>query len=451
MLKLSANVKHSLHCILLLSTIIGYELLSYYSNPNTDQSVSDLFSDYSLWTALAILLYNLLNLLSLPMNLFSIIGLLLYNAFKDDIKIKKLKSIEKKIPFLCIRVVTRGDYPQLVRKNVDRNMKTCLSAGLRDFIIEVVTDRAIGLKTSTKIRELVVPDGYRTKSGALFKARALQYCLDDGINTLKDNDWIVHLDEETVITKNSVNGIINFVRESRHQFGQGVITYGKDGIVNWWTTLAESYRVAEDLSVYRLQFSMFHKPLFAIKGSYIVANSGAERSVTFDNNGPNGSVCEDIFMAFNAYRRGYTFDFIEGEMYEKSTFTVWDFIRQRKRWIQGLLLLIYTSNIEHRYLILLEIVHLSMFAMYIQLIDLIYPVPTVYWCQLINRLTVSVVVYQQLFGTVIQFDWRQIGIKKFILCLVGSVLVIPFNYVCFLIVILYALLTKKHEFFVVQK
>ena len=33
--------------------------------------------------------------------------------------------------------------------------------------------------------------------------------------------------------------------------------------------------------------------------------------------------------------QGYTFDFIEGEMHEKSPFTFKDFIKQRKRWIQG--------------------------------------------------------------------------------------------------------------------
>ena len=37
---------------------------------------------------------------------------------------------------------------------------------------------------------------YKTKSGALNKARALQYCLEEDKNILGDDDWIVHLDEE---------------------------------------------------------------------------------------------------------------------------------------------------------------------------------------------------------------------------------------------------------------
>ena len=44
-------------------------------------------------------------------------------------------------------------------------------------------------------------------------------------NVLKCNDWIVHLDEETILTHGSVTGIVNFINDGKHQFGQGVITY----------------------------------------------------------------------------------------------------------------------------------------------------------------------------------------------------------------------------------
>lgn len=57
-------------------------------------------------------------------------------------------------------------------------------------------------------------------SGALFKARALQYCLESAVNMLSDTDWIVHLDEETLVTESSVRGILNFVMDGKHQFGQ---------------------------------------------------------------------------------------------------------------------------------------------------------------------------------------------------------------------------------------
>lgn len=75
---------------------------------------------------------------------------------------------------------------------------------------------------------MVVPSSYRPKSGALFKARALQYCLEEDVNVLSDNDWIVHLDEETLVTDAAMRGILNFVIEGKHQFGQVTIWFAEN-------------------------------------------------------------------------------------------------------------------------------------------------------------------------------------------------------------------------------
>ncbi|GBP39122.1 Beta-1,4-mannosyltransferase egh [Eumeta japonica] len=280
----------------------------------------------------AIILYvlRLLTLLTLPQVIFNFAGLLLFNAFPGKVKLKGSPLLA---PFICIRVVTRGDFPQLVRDNVTRNMNLCIDVGMENFMIEVVTDKVINLPKHARVREVVVPSEYKTKSGALFKSRALQYCLEDGVNMLSDTDWIVHLDEETLLTENSVRGILNFVFDGQYQFGQGLITYANEHVVNWLTTLADSFRVSDDMGKLRFQFYVIHKPLFSWKGSYVVTQVGAERKVSFDN-GLDGSVAEDCYFAMKAYVEGYSFNFIEGEMWEKSPFTLWDFMQQRKRWLQ---------------------------------------------------------------------------------------------------------------------
>ena len=38
---------------------------------------------------------------------------------------------------------------------------------------------------------------------------------------LKDGDFVVHLDEETVLTEDCARGILNFVCENKHAIGQG--------------------------------------------------------------------------------------------------------------------------------------------------------------------------------------------------------------------------------------
>ena len=47
--------------------------------------------------------------------------------------------------------------------------------------LQVVTDSPIHLPEDKRIIETVVPSSYKTKSGALNKARALQYCLGKAI------------------------------------------------------------------------------------------------------------------------------------------------------------------------------------------------------------------------------------------------------------------------------
>ena len=79
---------------------------------------------------------------------------------------------------------------------------------------------------------------------------------------------------------------------------------------------------------------------------------GAEKKVSFDW-GLAGSKAEDCYFGMIALDRGYTFDFIQGEMHEKSPFTFVDFIKQRKRWIQGFYLVCTSPMIPVRSKVLL--------------------------------------------------------------------------------------------------
>lgn len=46
--------------------------------------------------------------------------------------------------------------------------------------------------------------------------------------------------------------------------------YANENVVNWLTTLADSFRVGDDMGKLRMQFKFFHKPFFSWKGSYVV-------------------------------------------------------------------------------------------------------------------------------------------------------------------------------------
>ncbi len=74
---------------------------------------------------------------------------------------------------------------------------------------------------------------------------------------------------------------------------------------------------------------------------------GAERHVSFDH-GPDGSVAEDMYFALVGAGLGYSFGFVHGDMWEKSPFTASDYLQQRKRWLQGLLLVVHSRRIQLR-------------------------------------------------------------------------------------------------------
>uniref|UniRef100_A0A182U057 Glycosyltransferase 2-like domain-containing protein n=1 Tax=Anopheles melas TaxID=34690 RepID=A0A182U057_9DIPT len=265
---LNSTSKHILHCALLFGLLIVFEIFCGGIKVTESAFVAiDPWEEYGTLLTIVLYLLRLLTFLTLPQVLFNFFGLVIYNAFPEKVVLKGSPLLA---PFICIRIVTRGDYAELVKTNVLRNMNTCLDTGLENFLIEVVTDKPIGLPKHRRTREIVVPKEYKTKTGAMFKARALQYCLEDTVNVLNNNDWVVHLDEETLLTENSVRGIINFVLDGKHPFGQGLITYANENVVNWLTTLADSFRVSDDMGKLRLQFKMFHKPYFSWKGSYVV-------------------------------------------------------------------------------------------------------------------------------------------------------------------------------------
>jgi egghead protein (zeste-white 4 protein) len=265
---------------------------------------------YGLPLTLLIYFIRFLPLLPLPIVICHTCGLILYNIFPEPLALKTSPFLA---PRILIRVVTRGDYPHLVRHSVKHNLETCIKVGLDNFLIEVVTDKTIGFADFpiNKVHELCLPREYETRTRARYKARALQYALEFSVNQLADDDYIVHLDEETLLTENCIRGILNFMCSDEYDIGQGLITYANENIVNLWTTLADSARVAIDLGCLRFCLKNFNKPIFLFKGSYVVCRSVCEHEITFDN-GLVGSIAEDTYFAMLATSKNKRFGWIEG-------------------------------------------------------------------------------------------------------------------------------------------
>lgn len=180
----------------------------------------------------------------------------------------------------------------------------------------------------------------------------------------------------------------------------------------------------------------------------------AEKDVSFDN-GIDGSVAEDCFFAMRAFAKGYTFNFIEGEMHEKSPFTMLDFLQQRKRWLQGILLVVHSGLIPVRHKVLLAISVYSWVTMPLSSSNLVlaalYPIPCPGLMDFVCAFIGSFQIYMYVFGVLKSFSLHRFGLVKFVLCAVGAVCTIPVNIVIENVAVIWGLFGKKHKFYVVQK
>ncbi|XP_061164587.1 beta-1,4-mannosyltransferase egh-like [Saccostrea echinata] len=358
-------------------------------------------------------------------------------------------------PLVCFRVVTKGTCPTLVKNNVERNINTCSGLGLSNFIFEVVTDKAINIPKNLFVREIVVPFNYRTSKRTLYKARALQYCLEDCINMLKDEDWIVHLDEETVLTRASVTGILNFITKGTASFGQGIISYANEEIFFWITTIFDLARVGTDYGILRFCLKFFKKPVFSWKGSYVVSNVGAERKVSYDF-GIEGSIAEDCFFGLTAWKLGYSFDFIEGEMWEKSPFSLTDYIKQRKRWIQGITMTFISKNIPFKQKCGILFIILGWITMPLTVPNTVlvplYPLPMPRVFSFLFGFMGGVMMFLFIIGALKSFNYQRIGLIKFVVVCLSPVLLLPFFVLTETCAVVYAFLTfRTIEFQTVKK
>jgi beta-1,4-mannosyltransferase len=193
---------------------------------------------------------------------------------------------------------------------------------------------------------------------------------------------------------------------------------------------------------------------FILSGSYVVSKLSAERAVSYDH-GLDGSVAEDCYFSMIAYKNGYTFDFIEGEMWEKSPFTISDFLQQRKRWMQGIFLVVHSPQVPVQNKIFLAMSLYAWLTMPLSTSNLIlaslYPIPPNGWCNFLSTFVGAVSIYMYIFGVMKSFSLMRLGLKRFVFCVIGAMLTIPFNVIIENCAVVMGFFGKKHKFYVVQK
>ncbi len=195
-----------------------------------------------------------------------------------------------------------------------------------------------------------MPNGYRTPNGSRFKARALHYALLH--SPIPENAWIVHLDEETQPTSSGVKGIGRFIAaeeaSGRLRIGQGALLYHREWERHPFLTLADNVRTGDDFARFYFQHSL-GLALFGLHGSYIVVRNDIEKATGGFDFGPHGDITEGAFWAMKAMQEGRRSAWVEGYLGEQSCLSLKDFLRQRRRWFQGLVKVVLHAPVKLRW------------------------------------------------------------------------------------------------------
>jgi beta-1,4-mannosyltransferase len=203
------------------------------------------------------------------------------------------------------------------------------------------------------VRLVVVPRHYQTRAGTRFKARANHYSHELRImeGDVRDDIWVLHMDDDTAVGPDTAISIVKFINEQRRSewpkhLAQGVLTYPRENATNWLTWMADSIRPADDLSRFAA-LTGGGTPISGLHGELLVIRSTIEAKIGWDF-GPK-AITEDAQLALIFCQRypGRS-DWFEGRCYGASPASVRDFIKQRERWAWGLLGLALNKTIPLR-------------------------------------------------------------------------------------------------------
>lgn len=282
-------------------------------------------------------------LMTLIPGVLGLIGTIMFKHHDNLDDVKPMSTL------IIWRIVSRGTNREALCATVNRVQAEMATTPLYPYLIEVVTDEPPLLPASDDLMCLTVPILYQTPMRTKFKARALHYALV--YSPVPANAWLVHLDEETQPTSSGVKGIGLMVSEEEEsgqlRIGQGALLYHRSWKEYPFLTLADTMRTGDDFARFYLQHRV-GVTLFGLHGSYIVCRNDVERSVGFDF-GPVGSITEDAFWALCCMQNGKRSRWVHGYLEEQSTQSVLDFMKQRRRWYHGLILVSLYAPVRLEY------------------------------------------------------------------------------------------------------
>jgi hypothetical protein len=192
-----------------------------------------------------------------------------------------------------------------------------------------------------------VPTEYETPLGARFKTRANQFAMEARRNARENGEscYVYHLDDDTHIGRDTAASLAEFIELDGDKFylAQGILAFPHQLTKSKFCRLADSIRPADDLTRFAFFTGALGTPLGGLHGEHLIVRADIEDDIGWDF--PD-TVIEDAYFAIQfAIRYPRRSTTLNSYSYGASPATITDLVRQRRRWIEGLLRLAFNRKL----------------------------------------------------------------------------------------------------------
>lgn len=224
-----------------------------------------------------------------------------------------------------------------------------------DIVVEERCDARdkIVLLENPHVRIVTVPTSYRTRNGTQFKARANHYAHELRLLQAEATEdvWVLHMDDDTAVGEDTAESLAAFIAaqhsaQRRLHLAQGVLSYPREYAAHRLTWLADAVRPGCDISLFAASTGL-GTPRTGLHGELLLVRASIEASIGWDF-GPRSIVEDAEFALHFCDRYPGRSGWISGRSYGASPASADDLLRQRERWVWGLLELVTKASIPLR-------------------------------------------------------------------------------------------------------
>jgi hypothetical protein len=258
----------------------------------------------------------------------------------------------RRIPRIKVQITTKGGALPVVQRGL-RELEQSLTRHPwlePSLTAEVITEEATEVvelrrefkSSRLRVDAVLLPADYETPRGTKLKARALHYLVERrlaGPPVARGECYIVHFDEETVVTDAHLLILVDYLSRDPKPVSQGPILYPLEWEETPWICKAlESMRPFGCSECARV---MEHPPPPHLHGSNLVVDEAAENEIGWDFGTLEGQpyIAEDLLFGLRAYAvlgEG-GFGWHGATMLEQPPFSLHWAVQQRMRWVLGAL------------------------------------------------------------------------------------------------------------------